>query len=83
MISGTRGCLRAALIVAILAPGIVHAVPISGVPYIHQVYDTDPGFDGRYACNATSALMAVQYYAPLPVHPLWCPEFNGVPQVRL
>ncbi len=35
---------------------------ISGVPYIHQVYDTPNWFNGNWACGATSATMAMTYY---------------------
>ena len=38
-------------------------------PYIHQVYDTPNAFDGRWACSATSALMAITYYGILPEWP--------------
>lgn len=37
-------------------------IQITGVPYIHQVYDTLDTFCGSWACNATSAIMAIQYY---------------------
>ena len=39
---------------------------ISNVPYIHQVYDTPNEFNGYWACNASSALMAITYYGILP-----------------
>ncbi|MGC8913619.1 MAG: C39 family peptidase [Thermoplasmata archaeon] len=42
------------------------AVTIQNVPYIHQVYDTPDWFDGRWACGATSAMMAIAYYGILP-----------------
>ncbi len=38
-------------------------VQLSGVPYIHQLYDTADGFTaGNDCCNAVAALMAIQYY---------------------
>lgn len=45
-----------------------------GMPYIHQVYDTPDAFDGNWACNATSALMAIQYWGDgvLATHPITC-----------
>lgn len=39
---------------------------ISGVPYMHQVYDTPNWFDGNWACNATAAMMCIAYYDILP-----------------
>jgi hypothetical protein len=39
---------------------------ISGVPYIHQLYDTPEWFNGDWACGPTSCLMVVQYYRKLP-----------------
>jgi Tol biopolymer transport system component len=36
------------------------------VPYVHQVYDTPDAFNGNWACNATSAIMAIQYFNILP-----------------
>jgi hypothetical protein len=45
-------------------------VYLSGVPYIHQVYDTPNEFNGHSACGASSALMAIQYYNILPAHPV-------------
>jgi Tol biopolymer transport system component len=39
---------------------------ISGVPYLHQVYDTPNWFNGNWACNATSAMMCIAYYKILP-----------------
>lgn len=42
-------------------------VLLSGtVPYIHQVYDSPDWFNGHWACNATSALMGINYYSILP-----------------
>lgn len=32
------------------------------VPYVHQVYDTPDPFDGDWACGASSALMAINYF---------------------
>lgn len=39
---------------------------ISGVPYMHQVYDTPNWYSGHWACGATSAMMAIAYYKILP-----------------
>ncbi|NLX23269.1 MAG: hypothetical protein GXY55_16580 [Phycisphaerae bacterium] len=36
------------------------------VPYLHQVYDTPNWFSGHWACGATSAQMAINYYGTLP-----------------
>ncbi len=36
------------------------------VPYMHQVYDTPNWFSGHWACGATSAQMAINYYGTLP-----------------
>ncbi|HOA71854.1 MAG TPA: immunoglobulin domain-containing protein [Phycisphaerae bacterium] len=36
-------------------------------PYVHQVYDTPDAFNGHWACGATSAIMAIQYFEILPV----------------
>ncbi len=38
----------------------------TGVPYMHQVYDTPNWFNGNWACNATSAMMCIEYYNILP-----------------
>lgn len=43
---------------------------LTGLPYIHQVYDTPNNFNGHWACGATSALMAIQYYDVLAPHPI-------------
>ena len=53
-------------------------VELSGTPYINQVYDTADDFVngnhccGYHACNATAALMAIQYYRKLPANPITC-----------
>ena len=48
-------------------------IKLSPVPYINQVYDTDPNFPGGGSCcNATATLMAIQYYNRLPPHPITC-----------
>ncbi|HEY9173065.1 MAG TPA: peptidoglycan DD-metalloendopeptidase family protein [Verrucomicrobiae bacterium] len=48
-------------------------VQLTGVPYVHQLYDTPDEFGGgSYACNASAALMAIQYYNKLPAHPITC-----------
>ncbi len=39
---------------------------ISGVPYIHQVYDTPDNFNGHWACGPTSAMMSIAYRGILP-----------------
>ncbi|MGC4121655.1 MAG: carboxypeptidase regulatory-like domain-containing protein [Myxococcales bacterium] len=36
-------------------------VEVSGVPYIHQVYDTPDNFNGHWACGPTSAMMTVAF----------------------
>jgi len=49
------------------------SVVLSGMPYIHQLYDTADDFPGGgSACNATAALMAIQYYGKLPADPITC-----------
>jgi peptidase C39-like protein/WD40 repeat protein len=45
---------------------------ISGVPVINQLYDTANDFNGHAACGAAAAIMAIQYYKILPVHPMSC-----------
>ncbi|MCK4261338.1 MAG: C39 family peptidase [Halanaerobiales bacterium] len=45
-------------------------VYLSPFPYIHQVYDTPNEFNGHWACGASSALMAIQYYNVLSTHPI-------------
>ena len=45
-------------------------VELSNVPYIHQAYDTPDWWDGDWSCNATAALMALEYYNILPKHPI-------------
>ena len=47
-------------------------VQLTGVPYIHQLYDTADDFPGGACCNATATLMAIQYYGRLPAHPITC-----------
>jgi len=37
-------------------------VIISGVPTVHQVYDTPEWMNGNWACGATAASMALAYY---------------------
>jgi hypothetical protein len=49
-----------------------NSIELSGVPYLHQVYDTADWFNGNSACGASSALMAIQYFAKLPNHPITC-----------
>lgn len=41
-------------------------------PYVHQVYDTADSFNGHWACGASSAIMAIQYYEILPSWPITC-----------
>lgn len=48
----------------------VYSRYLTGLPYIHQVYDTPNNFNGHWACGATSALMAIQYYGVLSAHPI-------------
>lgn len=48
-------------------------VQLTGVPYIHQDYDTADSFPGGDSCcNATATLMAIQYYGRLPIYPMTC-----------
>lgn len=49
-----------------------NTIELSGVPYLHQCYDTADWFDGNWACGASSALMCIQYYNKLPAHPMTC-----------
>jgi len=55
-----------------VAKGAKAVVKLAGVPYIHQLYDTADNFPGGASCNATAALMAIQYYNRLPAHPITC-----------
>jgi hypothetical protein len=45
---------------------------LSNVPYIHQNNDSPDYWNGNSSCNATAALMAIQYYNILPKHPITC-----------
>jgi len=45
-------------------------VYLSNVPYIHQNNDTPDWWNGNWSCNATAAIMAMQYYNTLPAHPM-------------
>jgi len=58
------------------APAILelgeNTVYISGVPYLHQVYDVPEWFRGSWACGATSAAMALAYYGCFWQWPCWC-----------
>ena len=49
-----------------------NTVYISGVPYVHQVYDVPEWFRGSWACGATSACMALAYYGCFRPWPCWC-----------
>lgn len=40
------------------------------VPFIHQLWDTSDGFDGKCACGSTAAVMALAFYGKLPAHPI-------------
>ena len=42
------------------------------VPYLHQVYDTPDDFNGHWACGASSALMAINYFNILPYWDITC-----------
>lgn len=42
------------------------------VPYVHQVYDTPDDFNGHWACGASSAIMAINYYSILPYWDITC-----------
>jgi len=42
------------------------------VPYLHQVYDTPDDFNGHWACGASSAMMAVNYYDVLDYWDVTC-----------
>ncbi len=48
----------------------VYSRYLTGMQYIHQVYDTPNNFNGHWACGASSALMAIQYYGVLSSHPI-------------
>jgi len=45
---------------------------VGTVPYLHQVYDTPDDFNGHWACGASSALMAINYYGILPYWDVTC-----------
>jgi len=45
---------------------------LRAVPYVHQVYDTPDDFDGNWACGASSAIMAINYYSILPYWDITC-----------
>lgn len=47
-------------------------VSITGVPYIHQAYDTTDTFCGSWACGATSALMTLTFYNLMDPWPCTC-----------
>ena len=47
-------------------------VYISGVPYLHQVYDVPEWFSGYWACGATSAAMTLAYYGCFWNWECWC-----------
>lgn len=49
-----------------------NTVQITGVPYVHQVYDTPEWFAGSWACGATSAVMALAYYGCFYYWDCWC-----------
>ncbi len=57
-------------------PPVVPAATTVGlrrtVPYVHQVYDTPDDFNGHWACGATSAIMAINYYNILPYWDVTC-----------
>jgi len=38
---------------------------MTGVPYVHQVYDVPDWFDGHWACNAVTAVMCLAYWQVL------------------
>ncbi|MFA5858615.1 MAG: FlgD immunoglobulin-like domain containing protein [Elusimicrobiota bacterium] len=35
---------------------------MTGIPYVHQVYDSPNWFAGNWACGATSSIMVIGYY---------------------
>lgn len=43
---------------------------LSNVPYIHQLNDTPDYWNGNSSCNATAALMCLEYFNILPKHPI-------------
>ena len=49
-----------------------NTVYITGVPTVHQVYDTPEWFNGHWACGATAASMALSYYGCLHPWDCWC-----------
>ena len=53
------------------------SVELSGVPYIHQLYDTEDSFTaGPHACSVAATLMAIQFYHRLAPNPIVCTR-NG------
>jgi len=61
-------CPLANLDTATYSPAGFVKSALTGVPYVHQVYDTPDSFNGYWACSATSALMALQSFNILPIH---------------
>jgi hypothetical protein len=51
-----------------------HTVELTGVPYIHQVYDVPEWFDGHWACNAVTALMCLAYWRAIEPSPIEVPH---------
>lgn len=45
-------------------------VKMTGVPYIHQVYDVPDWFDGHWACNAVVAITCLAYWDALQPNPI-------------
>jgi Tol biopolymer transport system component len=53
-------------------PAATRVTLLRSMPYIHQVYDTPDSFDGDWACGATSALMAINYFGTLSYWDVTC-----------
>ncbi len=51
-----------------------NTVYITGVPTVHQVYDTPEWFNGHWACGASAASMALAYYGCFNNWDCWCME---------
>jgi hypothetical protein len=66
---GTRGWSAENWLERTGAISIITNLPMT---YIHQCYDTRDDFDGRWACGATSAVMALAYYAKIDSWPYTC-----------
>jgi len=71
---GTGICFQADVAAAPRSRPLSDRPTVSGVPFLHQVYDTPDWFDGNWACGPSSCMMAVQKYKKLPywlTHASW------------